>query len=208
MTSFYQRHIEPALVSLACGARPIAKVRREVVPYAAGRVLEIGFGSGHNLPYYDQTKIERLYALEPSEEMRARAARRLERSPLDVEILGLKAEQIPLDAASVDAVVMTFTLCTIPEPRRALAELRRVLKPGGALYFAEHGLAPDVGVARWQSRLNGVWGKLAGGCHLNRDISALIAEAGFRPEAVAADYLPHAPKFASFVTRGCVLSPA
>ncbi len=194
MTGFYARFCEPALVSFACSLKPIARQRAKIVPKAAGRVLEVGFGSGHNLPYYDESKVTALLALEPSEAMRARARKRIAASPLKVEMLGVEAEAIPLDAASVDTIVMTYTLCTIPDAPRALAEMRRVLKPEGRLLFVEHGLAPDAGVARWQNRLNDVWGKIAGGCRLNRDIAGLTTRGGFAIEAPQSMYLPGTPR--------------
>lgn len=196
--NFYQRHIEPALVSLACAAKPIARQRRKIVPRAHGVVLEIGFGSGLNLPFYDAARVEKLYALEPSEGMRRRAARRLADTPLKVELLDLPGERIPLDAASVDSALITYTLCTIPDVAAALAEIRRVLRPGGEMYFCEHGRAPDPGVARWQDRLNGVWGAIGGGCNLNRDIPGLLRHNGFHLASLEEMYLPGTPKFAGY----------
>lgn len=207
MTGFYDRYCAPALVSFACSLKPIAMQRAKVVPQASGRVLEIGFGSGHNLPYYDHSKVAALVALEPDGAMRARAKKRLAASPLKVEMLALKAERIPLDAASVDAIVMTYTLCTISDPTRALAEMRRVLKPGGALLFCEHGLAPDARVARRQNQFNRVWGKIAGGCNLNRDIAGLIAGAGFDVARKESMYLPGTPRTLGFNIWG-VARPA
>lgn len=200
--NFYQSVCEPALVSFACSLKPIARQREKIVPLASGRVLEIGFGSGHNLPYYDPSRVTALLALEPSEGMRARAKKRLAASPLRVEMLGLEAEQIPLDAASVDSIVMTYTLCTIQDAPRALAEMRRVLKPEGRLFFTEHGLAPDEGVARWQNRLNGAWRSIAGGCNMNRDIAGLIASAGFAFDSRSTMYLPGTPKILGFNVWG------
>lgn len=195
---FYQRHIEPALVSFACGARPIARQRQKIVPRAHGVVLEIGFGSGLNLPFYEASRVEKLYALEPSEGMRRRAARRLAETPLEVELLDLPGERIPLDAGSVDSALITYTLCTIADVAAALAEIRRVLKPGGEMYFCEHGRAPDAGVARWQDRLNGIWGAIGGGCNLNRDIPGLLRRNGFRLASLEEMYLPGTPKFAGY----------
>lgn len=196
--NFYQRHIEPALVNLACSTKPIRKQREKIVPRAHGTVLEVGFGSGHNLPFYAADKVTRLYALEPSMEMRARAEKRLRQSPLDVEMLDLPGEQIPIADGSVDSILITYTMCTIPDVAKAVGEMRRVLKPGGEMFFCEHGLAPDAGVAKWQNRLNGVWGALGGGCNLNRDIPALIRAGGFTIDGLEEMYLPGAPKFASY----------
>lgn len=196
--NFYQRHIEPALVSFACSQKPIARQRQKIAPRAHGVVLEIGFGSGLNLPFYDASRVEKLYALEPSEGMRRRAAGRLAESPLEVELLDLPGERIPLDSGSVDSALITYTLCTIPDVSAALAEIRRVLRPGGELYFCEHGRAPDPGVARWQDRLNGVWGAIGGGCNLNRDIPGLLRAGGFRLAGLEEMYLPGTPKFAGY----------
>lgn len=203
---FYANHIEPALVDLACGTKPIRRERAKIVPAAAGRVLEIGFGSGRNAPYYEAARIERLFALEPSAAMRKRAAPRIADLPFPVDWLDLPGEEIPLDDHSVDTVLVTYTLCTIPDVGKALSGMRRVLKPGGRLVFLEHGLAPDPGVQRWQNRLNGLWGRFAGGCNLNRDPASLIRKAGFRIEQVDAHYARGTPKFAGFMTAGVALA--
>ncbi|PQA88418.1 class I SAM-dependent methyltransferase [Hyphococcus luteus] len=199
---FYSDHIEPALVSCACGMKAISREREKIVPAAAGKVLEVGFGSGLNAPYYDQSAITHLYALEPSAAMRARAAKRIAGLSFPLEWLDLPGEEIPLPEASVDTVLVTYTLCTIPGVEAALQGMRRVLKPGGKMIFLEHGLSPDAGVAKWQNRLDGIWGKLAGGCHLNRDPASLIREAGFKISALDQHYAPGAPKFAGYMTGG------
>lgn len=196
--NFYQRTIEPALVSFACGLKPIRKQREKIVPRAHGVVLEVGFGSGLNLPFYDPARVKKLFALEPCEGMRRRAAGRLASTPLDVELLDLPGERVPLGAESVDSIIITYTMCTIPDVAAALAEIRRVLKPGGEMFFCEHGRAPDPGVARWQDRLNGAWGALAGGCNLNRDIPALIRNGGFEISGLEEMYLPKTPKIAGY----------
>ncbi len=198
----YANHVEPALVDFACGQRVIRRERAKIVPVASGRVLEVGFGSGRNAPFYDVEKIEHLFALEPSAAMRKRAEPRMKRLPFPVEYLDLPGEEIPLEARSVDTVLVTYALCTIPDVKTALIGMRRVLKPGGRLIFLEHGRAPDPDVERWQNRLNGIWGKLAGGCHLNRDPASLIREAGFEIDRVQAHYARGAPKFAGYMTSG------
>lgn len=202
---FYSDHIEPRLVSCACGMKAVSRERKKIVPEAVGRVLEIGFGSGHNAPFYDRSKITHLYALEPNDAMRRMSERRIAELPFPVEWLDLPGEQIPLADGSVDTVLVTFSLCTIPGVEEALAGMRRVLKPGGRLVFLEHGRAPDSGVAKWQDRINGVWGKLAGGCHLNREPDLLIGKAGFNIDKIDRRYMPRAPKIAGFVTRGVAL---
>jgi len=195
---FYDRHILPRLLSAAMSAKPITYQRRKIVPRAEGRVLEIGFGAGHNLPFYDAAKVTHLWALEPAEEMRARAAKRVAASPIAPEFLDLPGEAIPLDDESADTVLVTYTLCTIPDVLRALGEVRRVLKGDGRLLFCEHGEAPDEGVKRWQERLTPVWKAIGGGCHLGRPIPALIGESGLRVDNLETMYLPSTPRFAGF----------
>jgi len=198
----YADHIEPALVSFACGQKAFQHERAAIVPEASGRVLEVGFGSGHNAQFYDRANISHLFALEPSAAMRRKAAKKIESLPFGFEWLDLPGEQIPLDANSVDTVLVAFTLCTIPDVSQALEGMRRVLKPSGRLIFLEHGRAPDPDVARWQDRLDGIWGKIAGGCHLNRSPEALVTAAGFRIERSDAKYLRRTPRFAGYVTAG------
>ena len=187
---FYDRHVLPHLINLACGTKPVRYQRRKVVPQAKGRVLEIGIGSGLNLPFYDPAKVEKLWGLEPSDEIRRMAERMAVGSPFPIEFIGLPGEQIPLGTGSVDTVVTTYTLCTIPDAVTALREMRRVLKPGGQLLFSEHGRAPDPSVVKWQDRLDNFWGKIAGGCHLNRDIPALLRQGGFAIDRLETMYIP------------------
>jgi ubiquinone/menaquinone biosynthesis C-methylase UbiE len=195
---FYDRHILPRFLNAAMSTKPITYQRKKVVPRAEGRVLEIGFGAGHNLPFYDPAKVTHLWALEPAKEMRARAAERVAASPIPLEFLDLPGEQIPLDAESADTVLVTYTLCTIPDVMKALGEMRRVMKPNARLIFCEHGEAPDENVKRWQRRLTPVWKAIGGGCHLNRPIPQLIRDAGFRVEGLETMYLPSTPHFAGF----------
>lgn len=195
---FYDKYILPKFLDVACGAGPIEKQRQKVVPEAAGRVLEIGIGSGLNLPFYDGSKIEHLWGLEPAEEMRALAKPKADAAPFDVEFLGLKGEEIPLDDNSVDMIVMTYTLCTIPDTQLALEQMRRVLKPGGRMVYSEHGKAPDANVQKWQDRINPFWNKIAGGCNVNRNIAGLMSDAGFQSDDMQTMYLPNTPKFAGF----------
>ena len=195
---FYETYCLPSIINFACATKPIRKQREKVVPLAQGRVLEVGMGSALNLPYYDSAKIEFIWGLEPSRGMRKKAEKNLAASPLEVKWLELDAEQIPLDDKSVDTVVLTYTLCTIPDWHAALRQMRRVLKPGGKLIFTEHGKAPDSGVARWQDRLNPAWKKLCGGCNLNRPMPQLIAEGGFRVDELNSMYLPSTPRIAGY----------
>jgi ubiquinone/menaquinone biosynthesis C-methylase UbiE len=195
---FYERNILPRVVDFACGTRVVQRQREKVVPHAKGRVLEVGMGSGHNLPFYDSTQVDTVIGLEPAEEMRAFAKRRAVGMAINIEWLELEGENIPLDNASVDTVVVTYTLCTIPDVELALRGMHRVLKPGGRLLFCEHGKAPTESVLRWQGRLNPIWGRLFGGCRLDRDIPNLVGEAGFKIESLKSMYLPKTPKFAGF----------
>jgi ubiquinone/menaquinone biosynthesis C-methylase UbiE len=188
--SWYDRHILPYVIDLACGLKPVRQQRQKVVPLAQGRVLEVGIGTGLNLAHYDKSRISALVGVDPALQMHRLARKRMACAGLDVELVGLSAEQLPLPDASFDTVVMTYTLCSIPDPVPAVREMRRVLKPGGRLLFCEHGRAPDESVRRWQERLNPIWGRIGGGCHLDRDIPALLQEGGFALPNVQTMYLP------------------
>ena len=200
----YDTYVLPHLIDLACGSGDISKQRSKIVPLATGRVLEVGMGPGLNLPFYDRSNVELVWGLEPSEGMRRKAAPAIDASDLDVRWLGLPGEEIPLDDDSVDTVVLTYTLCTIGEPGRALEQIRRVLKPDGRLLFSEHGEAPDESVRKWQHRIDPVWTRLAGGCHITREIPQLIESGGFDLVAVESGYLPGA-KVASYNSWGTAL---
>ena len=197
----YDTYVLPHLIELACGSGDIAKQRSKIVPQAHGRVLEVGMGPGLNLPFYDRSSVEFVWGLEPSKGMRRKAAAALEATDLEVRWLDLPGEEIPLDDHSVDTVVLTYTLCTIPDWERALGQMRRVLKPGGHLLFSEHGEAPDEAVRRWQHRIDPVWTRLAGGCHIIRPIPQLIESAGFEFVDVESAYLP-GPKISSYHSWG------
>jgi ubiquinone/menaquinone biosynthesis C-methylase UbiE len=198
--SLYQRHVVPRLVHLAMRQDYLTSFRRRVIGAAEGRVLEVGIGSGLNLPLYG-SNVRAVIGLEPSPELMRMARERDAEAAVPIEFLEASAEAVPLDDASIDTVVTTWTLCTIPDVPRALAELRRVLKPGGALLFVEHGRAPESGVAWWQDRLDPLWRRLAGGCHLNRKIDDLISGSGFRLDALANARLP-GPRTHTFLYEG------
>ena len=187
---FYARHILPRCLDLACGVGPIEKQRLKVVPRARGHVVEIGIGSGLNLPFYDASRVERVTGIDPDANMWARAQDRVAACAFPVERLGLSGEAIPLDDGVADTMVVTYALCTIPDPVAALCEMARVLRPGGAILFTEHGKAPDAGVARWQERIDPVWKRIAGGCHTGRDIPALFDEAGLLLTSCEEMYIP------------------
>lgn len=188
--SFYEERILPHLINKACSTRPNQKQRQKIVPLAEGRILEIGFGSGLNVPYYDPGKVEKIWGLEPSEGMRTKAKPLVDASTMDIEFIDLPGEEIPLETDSADTVLVTYSLCTISDAVSALEGMRRVLKPGGRLLFCEHGRAPDEGVLRWQNRINPVWRKIAGGCNMNRDIPALLEAGGFRLVSDERMYIP------------------
>lgn len=192
--SFYEENILPHLISLACGAKPITKQREKVVPAAEGRVLEVGMGAGPNLQFYNPAKVSHVFGLEPSIGMRRKARKNVEASPVPVEFIDLPGEEIPLDDNSVDTVVLTYTLCTIPGAVEAVKGMKRVLKPGGKLLFSEHGAAPDEAVARWQRRIEPVWKPIGGGCHLTRRIPDLLRQGGFEIEQLDQIYLPNTPR--------------
>ena len=200
----WEQYVVPNLVTCACGAKPIMKQREKIVPRAYGNVLEIGCGAGTNFSYYNGQTVEKLYALEPSSVMRRKAKREAGKLGIGskIEFLDAGAEAVPLADNSIDTVVFTFVLCTIPDWRAALAETKRLLKPGGRVLFSEHGLAPDEGVAKWQRRVEPVWKTLAGGCHLTRDMDQLFEQAGFTFEEKDTMYLPNSPKIAGFVSWG------
>ncbi len=194
----YDRYIMPRLINLFCGAKPILKQRQKIVPRASGRVLEVGMGSGLNIPFYDKSKIDMVWGLEPSAEIRELAAERIEKASFDIEMIDLPGEEIPLEDCSADTIVLTYTLCTIPDANTALQQMRRVLKPEGKLLFCEHGAAPDANVRRWQERLNPLWKCLCGGCNLQRPIPKLLQENGFSIDVLEENYLPGTPKFAGY----------
>jgi ubiquinone/menaquinone biosynthesis C-methylase UbiE len=200
--SFYSRYLLPPLLNCACGTKPVRRQRAKIVPRAAGVVLELGFGSGLNLPFYDAARVKKLYALEPEPGMLVRARRAAAKAVFPVEVLPETAEALSLPDASVDTVLVTYALCTIPNAISALACARRALKPGGKLLFCEHTLAPDPRVARTQAFIEPLWKRLAGGCHLTRDVQALICSGGFVLDQVETMYLPSTPRFAGFNTWG------
>ena len=201
---FYNDVILPRLCDLAMRNRQLVPIRERVIGAAEGRVLEIGVGSGLNLPFYRPPAREVL-ALEPASRLVAMARAASRASTMPITVLEASAEAIPLDQHSVDTIVTTWTLCSIPLAATALAEMRRVLRPGGKLLFVEHGLAPDASVRRWQDRLTPIWRSCAGGCHLNRPIAAMIEAAGFRIDRIETGYIP-GPRPMTFMYEGSARS--
>ena len=202
MTSFYDRHIMPRLIGCACASKPVMKQRAKVVPKASGKVLELGIGGGLNLAFYDPAKVTSVIGVDPSLELRDRAMAAPRPEGLKVEIREGVAEAMPFEDGEFDSVVCTFTLCSVHSPQKALAEAKRVLKPGGRFLFSEHGRSPDADVAKWQDRVNPVWKALAGGCHLTRPVIASIAEAGFALGDTDRMYLPGTPRIMGWAEWG------
>jgi len=191
---FYDRYIVPPLINCACGAKPIRYQRQKIVPHAEGAVLELGFGTGLNLPFYDAARVSKIYALEPEAGMLVRARKAARGAAIPVEILPERAEALSLPAHSVDTVLVTFSLCTIPDGVAALEGARRALKPGGKLLFCEHGLAPDQDAQVSQHKIEPWWKHIAGGCHLTRDIPRMIEAGGFKMDWMETMYLPNTPR--------------
>jgi len=199
---FYKDHVYPYLVSALGNPKPIDDIRRRIVPLAQGSVLEIGVGPGVNFTHYDPARVTYVYALEPNPGMLRRAEEQQRQTEVKIEFLDLPGERIPLADASVDTVVSTFTLCTIPGVVEAIQGVRRVLKPGGKLIFFEHGLSPDSAVQRWQKRSEPLFRWAFEGCHVTRDIPALIGKGGFDIEQIDAGYLSPFPKSGSYCWWG------
>jgi SAM-dependent methyltransferase len=202
---FYKDHIYPYLVDVLGDPAPILTVRQQLIPMAQGKVLEIGTGSGANFVHYDSTKVSKLYALEPNLGMIRLAERKQRKTRLNIEFIDLPGERIPLEDGSIDTVVSTFTLCTIPGIMDAIHGLARVLKPTGKLIFFELGLAPDTEVQRWQKRLEPLHHWLFQGLYLTRDIPALLVQSGFQIEQIETGYLAQFPKSSSYCWWGTAI---
>ena len=187
---FYSKYILPKLIDIACSASTVAKQRVKVVPGAKGKILEIGLGTGLNLPFYKADQVESLWGLEPVRSMLDTAERKAKDIPFPLHLLEATAEEIPLDSNSMDSIVITYTLCSIPDVPLALAEIRRVLKPDGQLLFCEHGAAPDPEVLKWQDRITPMWKRFGGGCHLNRRIPELLEAGDLVLQELQTMYIP------------------
>jgi ubiquinone/menaquinone biosynthesis C-methylase UbiE len=209
--AWYEAKVMPKLITCACSQGKVMKRRAAVVPRAKGDVFELGCGGGINHAFYDPASITSYTGIDPHpgllEGARAAARELAKHGGWTADIRQASGEAIPFGDASFDSVVCTFTLCSVADPARVLAELRRILRPGGAVLFCEHGRAPDAGVARWQARIEPVWKRLAGGCHLTRPVSAAFAGAGFRVERVGEGYTPQAPRFAGWMEWGAAVKP-
>lgn len=204
--SLYEKYVLPKFLNCACGSKPVSYQRKKVVPLAEGKVLEVGIGSGLNLPFYDKAKIDEIWGLDPSEELSEMAKQVADEESMEVKFISSGAEDIPLPDNYFDCVLVTYTMCTIPEVQRANQEIRRVLKEDGKMIFCEHGEAPDQNIRKWQNRINPFWGKLAGGCNINRKIPSLIQDSGFDIIEMEAMYLPNTPKIAGYNYWGYAVS--
>ncbi len=202
---FYAKHILPLCLDKACGIKPISKQREKVVPYAQGVVLEIGIGSGQNLPFYNPDKVSKIIGVDPDDHIWKRSSKRRKQCQIEVERIGLSGEDIPLDKNTTDTVVVTYSLCTIPDPIKALREMSRILKPGGQILFTEHGKAPDANIHKWQKRIDPAWKKIAGGCHSGRNIPELFHKADLKFGSLEEMYIP-GPKVLSYNYWGAALS--
>jgi ubiquinone/menaquinone biosynthesis C-methylase UbiE len=200
MVRFYERRILPRLIHFAMTRDEVTRLRRAHVPLANGVVLEIGIGSGLNIPLYTKS-VSHLYGVDPSAALLAMARQQAKAAAFPVELFNCAAESIPLADASVDTIVITWSLCSIANAADALREMRRVLKPEGVLIFVEHGLSPDAGVRKWQNRLTPFWRRLAGGCHLNRKMDDLVRDAGFSIADLRTEYVP-GPRALTFMYQG------
>ena len=194
----YDKYILPRILNCTCGLEPISEQRQKVVPHAKGNILEVGIGSGLNFPFYETSKVNKIWGLDPSEELHEMAKKVVSGLDLDVEFLLKGAEEIPLIDDSVDTVLITYTMCSIPEVEVAIKEIKRVIKPEGVMIFCEHGKAPDENTLKWQGRINPYWKKISGGCNLNRDIPNLIKSAGFSITQLETMYLPGTPKILGY----------
>ncbi len=202
LASWYDDHIVPRFIKCACSAPGIMELRAKLVPLAQGNVFEIGCGGGINQQFYDPARVSRYAGIDPSEKGLEYARWEAAKKGWETDIRQGFGEDIPFAADSFDTVVCTYTLCSVADPARVLAEIRRILRPGGKLLFLEHGRAPDVGVAKWQGRIEPVWKRLAGGCHLTRPISAAVADSGLPVTPLGQQYLPKTPRFAGWMEWG------
>jgi ubiquinone/menaquinone biosynthesis C-methylase UbiE len=198
--NWYERKILPKLINSACGQAPMTELRGRYVPRARGDVLEIGIGSGLNLPHYAE-EVTSITGVDPSAELNEMARERAAGLNKPVNVIGVSGESLPAEDNSFDSIVCTWTLCSIPNPYRAIAEMRRVLKPGGELYFVEHGRSDDANIARWQARIEPLWKIIGGGCHLTRRADEMLADAGFAVIEKTVGYVP-GPKIAAFMIHG------
>ena len=194
----YENYVLPKMLDCCCSTKPISYQRKKIVPEASGTILEIGIGSGLNIPYYQKSKINKVIGLEPSEQLCKMAKKTADDNNFSIDFLVNGAEEIELPSNSIDTILLTYTLCSIPEPDIALKEIMRVMKSDGGILFCEHGIAPDDVVQKWQNRINPLWGKLFGGCNINRDIPNILKKGGFTINSLEKMYLPSTPKIVGY----------
>lgn len=202
MPSWWDRHVVSRMIRCGCSSEMMTDLRRNVVPRAKGKVLDLGVGAGANFPLYDPLKVTGLTGIDPSEELLAHARKEAGRLPFPCTLIAASGEALPFDDDSFDTVVITFTLCTVPDPRKVLAEARRVLKPGGQLLFLEHAGSPDPGPRRWQGRIEPIWSRLTGNCHLTRPAIGNVAQSGLTLEEQHGFYIPDKPRLFSWFEWG------
>lgn len=200
--AFYDRFILPNLIDSSCKQGPIMKQRSKIVPEAEGVVAEIGMGAAPNLRFYDPGKVKALIGIEPNAGMRKKARRAINGQAIPIELVEGFAENMPLENGQADTVVLTYTLCSLPDVPGAFSEIRRILKPGGKLLVLEHGAAPDADVYKWQRRLEPVWKMIGGGCHLTRPIDKMVEAGGFRFDSLVTEYVKKTPKFVGYDYTG------
>ena len=196
--NFYEKYILPHLLNCTCNQKPFVHQRRKVVPLAKGNILEIGIGSGLNIPFYEAEGIHKIWGIDPSEELIAMAKNQVKDDTPDIEFIISKAEEIDFEDNFFDTILMTYTMCTISNLSEAFTELKRVIKPTGKLIFCEHGMAPDENVIKWQNRINTFWPKISGGCNINKEIPSIIESSGFSISDLENMYLPKTPKVLGF----------
>lgn len=208
MASWWERHGVPRLIKCACSQGQIMKVRSKIVPHAAGDVLELGCGGGINMEFYDPARIRSFTGLDPSPELLTMSRAAAAVHGMAADIVGGFGEAMPFESGRFDTVVTTFTLCSVADQAAVLAEIRRVLKPGGTALFLEHGAAPDASVAKWQRRIEPIWKRIGGNCHLTRPISDAYEKAGFAVDRQAAAYIPKSPRPFSWYEYGAAHVPS
>ena len=194
----YERHVLPKVLDACCSTKPVNYQRNKIVPHAKGKILEIGIGSGINIPFYNKANVEKIYGLDPSEELNNIAQKKAVNNNVEIDFLLNGAEEIHLPSNSMDTILITYTLCTIQDLESSLKEIKRVMKDDGVMLFCEHGIAPDAKVIKWQNRVNPLWGKLFGGCNINRNIPEIIQSSGFKLNALDQMYLPSTPKIVGY----------
>jgi ubiquinone/menaquinone biosynthesis C-methylase UbiE len=194
----YERHVLPKVLDACCSTKPVNYQRNKIVPHAKGKILEIGIGSGINIPFYNKANVEKIYGLDPSEELNNIAQKKAINNNLEIDFLLNGAEEIPLPSNSMDTILITYTLCTIQDLESSLKEIKRVMKDDAVMLFCEHGIAPDAKVIKWQNRVNPLWGKLFGGCNINRNIPEIIQSSGFTLNSLDQMYLPSTPKIVGY----------